>query len=114
MLLPALSAIDSSTKKAGAMNAVSQLVEHMQDRLLPYIFLFVVPTMRCMSDQNPAIRSLATSSFAYMVSLLPLAQVCPCKVAHLIESIPQIKAAQGYLHVVATTVQGSYACGIPV
>lgn len=57
------------------MAAVSELVEQMQEQLLPHLFLIICSTMRLMSDQDEKVRASATSSFAAMVTMLPLAQV---------------------------------------
>lgn len=57
------------------MAVVSEMVAQMQEQLLPYMFLIIVPTMKLMSDQMDAVRASATTSFAAMVTMLPLAQV---------------------------------------
>ena len=60
------------------MAAVSEMVDQMQEQLLPHMFLIVCSTMKLMSDQDESVRASATSSFAAMVTLLPLAQVFIC------------------------------------
>lgn len=46
------------------------------ERLVRYLQLLVVPLMGRMSDPLPAVRRLAAPTFATVVSLVPLAQVC--------------------------------------
>jgi TATA-binding protein-associated factor len=40
--------------------------------LLPYIVLLVVPILGRMSDQNEAVRLMATHCFATLIRLMPL------------------------------------------
>ena len=70
-----LSGNESEAGRQGAVALVSQLAEQMAEALVPYAFLLVVPIMGLMSDPSRSIRTAATSAFAVMVGLLPLAQV---------------------------------------
>lgn len=74
-LLEVLHHSQHATERQGAVAVVSELVAQMQEQLLPYMFLIIVPSMKLMSDQTDAIRASATTSFAAMVTMLPLAQV---------------------------------------
>ena len=49
-------------------------MEQLGDALVPYSLLLVMPLMPRMSDSAPATRNSATSAFARLVALLPLAQ----------------------------------------
>ena len=75
LVVPLLSGRQSLEARHGGVQAVFWLVAGLQEAIVPYLFLLVVPTMGCMSDHHPGLRIAATSSFASMVALLPLAQV---------------------------------------
>lgn len=63
---------------------IGSLVQQLGTGLVPYLLLLVVPLMGRMSDPDPAVRQLATATFAPVVALLPLAQVdIPCLHAFL-------------------------------
>jgi hypothetical protein len=78
MVLPMLSSNETAEGRQGAVQLVLCLVNQLQEVLVPYLFLLVVPIMGCISDHNHSLRMAATSSFASMVALLPLAQVNHC------------------------------------
>jgi hypothetical protein len=48
------------------------VIEVMGMDLLPYIVLLVVPILGRMSDQNEAVRLMATHCFATLIRLMPL------------------------------------------
>jgi len=75
LVVPLLAASQAAEARQGGVQLVFHLVNQLQEAVVPYLFLLVVPTMACMSDHNYGLRVAATSSFASMVALLPLAQV---------------------------------------
>ena len=60
---------------------IGALVQQLGSGLVPYLLLLVVPLMGRMSDPDPAVRQAATATFAPVVALLPLAQVCDAHAA---------------------------------
>ena len=66
---------DTATgKRRGAAAVASALVTDLGPALAPYCVLMLVPLMGRMSDPVPAVREMATKSFASLVPLLPLAR----------------------------------------
>ena len=63
--------------KFGGLLALSQILSGLQLDVLPFVPLLVVYLMRRMSDPAQRVRSLASSSFAKAVALMPLAQGMP-------------------------------------
>jgi hypothetical protein len=74
-LVPLLAGASPPASRQGAVNMVGSLVQQLGTSLVPYLLLLVVPLMGRMSDPDPAVRQLATATFAPVVALLPLAQV---------------------------------------
>lgn len=70
-----LSGIHGEYGKEGGITLVMHLVATLQDQLVPYLFLLVVPVMRSMNDHAQNLRISAASVFSQLVALLPLAQV---------------------------------------
>lgn len=50
----------------------SDLVKQLDTTLLPFILFFLVPTLGRTTDPDPAVRNLATLTFAKLVRLVPL------------------------------------------
>ncbi|KAA6421342.1 MAG: hypothetical protein FRX49_08620 [Trebouxia sp. A1-2] len=73
-LVPLLDAASPPAARQGAVSMVGSLVQQLGTSLVPYLLLLVVPLMGRMSDPDPAVRQLATATFAPVVALLPLAQ----------------------------------------
>ncbi|XP_069123766.1 TATA-binding protein-associated factor 172-like [Argopecten irradians] len=76
-VIPFLGASDKEPQRQGAVEALSHVIDQMGVDLLPYIVLMVVPILGRMSDQNDAVRLLATNSFASLIRLLPLEASIP-------------------------------------
>ena len=74
-LVPLLDGASPPASRQGAVNMLGSLVQQLGTSLVPYLLLLVVPLMGRMSDPDPAVRQLATATFAPVVALLPLAQV---------------------------------------
>jgi TATA-binding protein-associated factor len=71
-LLPRLSDPHCSARRAGTVEALHCLAEGLGLAVVPYIVLLVVPVLGAMSDHEPQVRLLATSTFAALVRLMPL------------------------------------------
>jgi len=56
---------------------MEKAINEMQEAILPYLVLFLVPIMGRMSDQKEEIRTLATSAFSTLVRLMPLEAETP-------------------------------------
>ncbi len=93
VLLSLLFQNGQAVDRQGAVAVVSEMVAQMQEQLLPYMFLIVVPTMKLMSDQIASVRASATESFAVMVGMLPLAQVSALSQ----RSLPQPETCNGLI-----------------
>ena len=74
--MPALDSSAPALSKQGAIELVSSLTRRLGTRLVPYLLLLVVPLMGRMSDPVVDVRQPASATFAAVVALLPLAQVC--------------------------------------
>lgn len=72
VILPYLGASDDLTHRQGACEALANIIDHLGMNIVPYIVLLVVPTLGRMSDQNEAVRLMATHCFATLIRLLPL------------------------------------------
>lgn len=51
---------------------VTGVIDGLGLDLIPYIVLLVVQVLRRMSDQNEAVRLMATACFASLIRLMPL------------------------------------------
>lgn len=51
---------------------MSDLLEQLGVELVPYMVLLVVPVLGRMSDQNDAVRLMASNCFASLIRLMPL------------------------------------------
>ena len=63
------------TKRLGAVEAMSCVIESWGINIVPYVVLLVVPMMARMSDQNESVRLMATHCFAQLIQLMPLDSV---------------------------------------
>ncbi|KAF4522501.1 hypothetical protein B566_EDAN002586 [Ephemera danica] len=70
-VLPLLAAPEI-VKRQGAVESVACLVEALGIHIVPYAVLMVVPLLGRMSDQDPAVRMMATHCFATLIQLMPL------------------------------------------
>ncbi|BFZ55825.1 TATA-binding protein-associated factor mot1 [Savitreella phatthalungensis] len=71
-VLPMLSDAGSLVRRQGAIELIHLLVRRLDIDVLPYIVFLIVPTLGRMSDPNDDIRTLATTTFASLVKLVPL------------------------------------------
>lgn len=71
-LIPLLGQIENPINREGAIEAITCIVHKMQFNIVPYIVLLIVPVLGRMSDQDQAVRLLATSCFATLIQLMPL------------------------------------------
>ncbi|KAK9809358.1 hypothetical protein WJX73_008453 [Symbiochloris irregularis] len=76
-LLPLLGGQASQAGREGSVACMAALLEALDVKLAPFLFLVVVPLMGRMSDPSPTVRSAAAQAFATAVVLLPLAQGLP-------------------------------------
>lgn len=72
LLIPLLGQIENAINREGAIEAITCIVHKMQFNVVPYIVLLIVPVLGRMSDQDQAVRLLATSCFATLIQLMPL------------------------------------------
>lgn len=72
LVIPLLSAVNDDTKRRGAIEAITVIIEKLQLSIVPYIFFLVVPLLGRMSDQDESIRTLATHTFADLIQAMPL------------------------------------------
>lgn len=72
VILPYLGASDDLARRQGACEALANIIDRLGMKIVPYIVLLVVPTLGRMSDQNEAVRLMATHCFATLIRLLPL------------------------------------------
>lgn len=71
-LVPFLADAGHSRKRQGAMEAINLLVSCLDVDILPYVIFLIVPVLGRMSDSDNDIRTLATTTFAMLVKLVPL------------------------------------------
>jgi TATA-binding protein-associated factor len=71
-LIPLLGQIENPINREGAIETMTCIVHKMQFNIVPYIVLLIVPVLGRMSDQDQAVRLLATSCFATLIQLMPL------------------------------------------
>ncbi|KAK6642823.1 hypothetical protein RUM43_004325 [Polyplax serrata] len=71
-IVPLLAVTDCDVKRKGAAEAIFCVVDRLQMKIIPYVVLLVIPLLGRMSDQNSAVRTICTQSFATLVQLLPL------------------------------------------
>lgn len=71
-LIPLLSQIECPINREGAIEAITCIVHKLQFNIVPYVVLLIVPILGRMSDQDQAVRLLATNCFATLIQLMPL------------------------------------------
>eukprot|EP00698_Gefionella_okellyi_P013057 TRINITY_DN3548_c0_g1_i1.p1 TRINITY_DN3548_c0_g1~~TRINITY_DN3548_c0_g1_i1.p1 ORF type:complete len:965 (-),score=268.58 TRINITY_DN3548_c0_g1_i1:31-2535(-) len=71
-LIPMMGDTTRVASRLGAVMALDLVVEKLDIKLLSYLSFFVVPIMARMSDNDDAVRRLATHIFATLVRLMPL------------------------------------------
>ncbi|CAC5413286.1 BTAF1 [Mytilus coruscus] len=71
-ILPLMGDMEHEKHRQGACEALACVIDVMGMDLLPYIVLLVVPILGRMSDQNEAVRLMATHCFATLIRLMPL------------------------------------------
>ncbi|XP_064478043.1 TATA-binding protein-associated factor 172-like [Ornithodoros turicata] len=71
-VLGRIGASHADTQRQGAIEAIACVIDNLGLDLVPYIVFLVVPMLGRMSDNNEAVRLLATHCFAALVRLMPL------------------------------------------
>lgn len=71
-VLAKLGASDDDTRRRGAVEAIACVIESLSLGVVPYLVFLVVPVLGRMSDQDEAVRLMATHCFAALVRLMPL------------------------------------------
>ncbi|XP_025098082.1 TATA-binding protein-associated factor 172-like isoform X2 [Pomacea canaliculata] len=71
-VLPALGATQNNRMRQGACEALSNILEQLGLRVVPYIVLMMVPVLGRMADQDSSTRLMATHCFATLIRLMPL------------------------------------------
>lgn len=73
-VLPLLGDTTSTVSRQAGAEAVYQIVERLQLKVLPYLIFLVIPVLKRISDPEPSVRFLCTHNFATLVKLMPLEQ----------------------------------------
>ncbi|XP_056018084.1 TATA-binding protein-associated factor 172-like [Ostrea edulis] len=71
-VVPLMDVADNVIYRQGASEALACVIDGLGMDLIPYIVLLVVQVLRRMSDQDEAVRLMATSCFASLIRLMPL------------------------------------------
>lgn len=71
-ILPLLNNAGSVIDRQGATELVYHLSTSLGTEILPYVIFLIVPLLGRMSDSNTDVRSLATTTFASIIKLVPL------------------------------------------
>ncbi|EDO18623.1 hypothetical protein Kpol_1048p54 [Vanderwaltozyma polyspora DSM 70294] len=71
-VLPLMNNAGSVTDRQGATELIYHLSVSMGTDILPYVIFLIVPLLGRMSDTDPDVRGLATSTFASIIKLVPL------------------------------------------
>ncbi|GMM37765.1 hypothetical protein DASC09_050900 [Saccharomycopsis crataegensis] len=71
-VLPLLKNSGFLSNRQGAIETIYHLSNIMGADILPYVIFFIVPVLGRMSDSDPNIRVLATTTFASIIKLVPL------------------------------------------
>lgn len=71
-IVPLMDIADNVIYRQGATEALACVIDGLGLDLIPYIVLLVVQVLRRMSDQNEAVRLMATACFASLIRLMPL------------------------------------------
>ncbi|SCU91827.1 LAMI_0E07470g1_1 [Lachancea mirantina] len=70
--LPLMNNPSSVTDRQGLTELVYHLSQYMGSDILPYVVFLIVPLLGRMSDANQDVRTLATTTFASIIKLVPL------------------------------------------
>ncbi|PRT56812.1 TATA-binding protein-associated factor MOT1 [Wickerhamiella sorbophila] len=76
-ILPQINDATNLACRQGATEAVYHLMVTMGEKVLPYIVFFIVPAMGRMSDSDLDVRTIAATTFAAIIKLVPLEQGIP-------------------------------------
>ncbi|XP_077491281.1 histone acetyltransferase 1 isoform X2 [Amblyomma americanum] len=71
-VLSKLGASDDDIQRRGAVEAIACVIDGLSLGVVPYLVFLVVPVLGRMSDQDEAVRLMATHCFAALVRLMPL------------------------------------------
>lgn len=71
-ILPLLKNSGFIHHRQGAIESIYHLSNIMGADILPYVIFFIVPVLGRMSDSDPDIRVIATTTFASIIKLVPL------------------------------------------
>ena len=71
-ILPLMNNAGSVIDRQGSTELIYHLSLSMDTDILPYVIFLIVPLLGRMSDSNEAVRSLATTTFATIIKLVPL------------------------------------------
>lgn len=71
-VLPMLKNAGAVRERQGAIEAVYHVATLMGTEILPYIVFLIVPVLGRMSDADPEVRILASTTFAQIIKLVPL------------------------------------------
>jgi len=77
VISPLLVSSAADSARLGAVVAMREIVNSLGLKMVPYVQLAVVPLLGRMSDPHPGTRAVASSCFAAVVALMPLAQGVP-------------------------------------
>jgi len=77
VISPLLISSAADAARLGAVVAMREMVNSLGLKMVPYVQLAVVPLLGRMSDPHPGTRAVASSCFAAVVALMPLAQGVP-------------------------------------
>ena len=58
--------------RKGAVETVYQIMNILQDKIIVFTILFIVPVLRLMSDRDQSTRQLAAQTFGKLIQLMPL------------------------------------------
>lgn len=71
-VLPLLNNAGSTIDRQGATELIYHLSTSLGTEILPYVIFLIVPLLGRMSDSDTDVRSLATTTFASIIKLVPL------------------------------------------
>ncbi|SMN21206.1 similar to Saccharomyces cerevisiae YPL082C MOT1 Essential abundant protein involved in regulation of transcription [Maudiozyma saulgeensis] len=71
-ILPMMNNAGSIVERQGASELIYHLSVSMGTEILPYVIFLIVPLLGRMSDSNHDVRSIATTTFASIIKLVPL------------------------------------------
>lgn len=71
-ILPLLNNAGSTIDRQGATELIYHLSVTLEADILPYVIFLIVPLLGRMSDSDTDVRSLATTTFASIIKLVPL------------------------------------------